>query len=816
MSVDKIKQAPVFSIALISASALSYEILLMRLFSIIQWHHFAYMIISLSLLGYGASGTFVALFQDRLNRNFSRSYLVLLGLFGVSSLLCFLAAQALPFNPEEVLWDNNQPLILLAMYLLLAIPFFFAASAIALTFFHYHQDIGKIYAFDLFGAGIGSLAVVGFLFLLLPFDILAGVSLFAFVATLIGAFELRRNLKRISLLLAVLSIVILGIAFKSELKLSPYKELPQTLRIAGMKTVAQHSSPLGLLDVVESTSIPLRHAPGLSFMASTEPPPQVGIFTDGGNMSVINKDTGDLSTFRYLDQMTTALPYHLGPDDLKKSEHVLILGAGGGTGIQQARYQNVSRITGVELNPQMIDLVKKDYGEFSGHLFERDNVELHIGEGRGFVTRSDKQYDLIQVSLLDAFAASSAGLYALNESYIYTVEALQTYLQHIKPGGYLTISRWIKLPPRDSLKLFATAIEALRETGVSDPGKQLILIRSWQTSTLVIKNSAFNKQEIEQLKMFCKERAFDLAWYPAMQANEANKYNHLREPYFYQAAVALLDHKQSEGSESFMERYKFDLRPSTDDRPYFFHFFKWQVLPEILKLRGQGGMPLLEWGYLVSIATFIQAIIVSIILILLPLWALKRKSDNKKSRVSRLKVFTYFFAIGLGFLFIEIAFIQKFVLFLHHPLYATATVITGFLIFAGLGSLWSGKVATKKLYRRNLKMAVIGIAILSVSYLLFFSMLPPALLSLSLVSKIILSILLIAPLAFLMGLPFPLALSSLGDNNTSLIPWAWGINGCASVISAILATLLAIHAGFSTVIMLAVLLYGVALISFPD
>ena len=810
MNSIKIQQPPVYSIALISAAALAYEILLMRLFSIIQWHHFAYMIISLSLLGYGASGTFVALFQDRLNKHYSRSYLLLLALFGLSSLLCFLAAQSLPFNPEEVLWDMTQPLILLAMYLLLAIPFFFAASAIALTFFHFSQHIGRVYAFDLFGAGIGSVTVVGFLFLLFPFHILVGVGLLAFVATITAAIEFKSKLARIGTLLALFSLVLIGVAVNSELKLSPYKELPQTLRIDGMQVVAQHSSPLGLLDVVESSSIPLRHAPGLSFMASTEPPPQVGIFTDGGNITVIDKDTGDPDSFQYLDQMTTALPYHLRPGQ-NKLEDVLILGAGGGSGIQQARFHELPRITAVELNPQLVELVKQDYGEFSGNLFQQQNIDLHIGEGRGFVTESEKQYDLIQVSLLDAFAASSAGLYALNESYIYTVEALQTYLQHIKPDGYLSISRWIKLPPRDSLKLFATAIEALTASGSTSPETQLVLIRSWQTSTLVIKKTPFTPEEINQLKTFSKQRAFDLAWYPGMQANATNKYNQLREPYFYQAALAML----GDNRDSFMDRYKFDLRPSTDDRPYFFHFFKWDVLPEILKLSGQGGMPLLEWGYLVSIATFLQAILVSFILILLPLWALKRRSRSSKGQVSPFKVFSYFFAIGLAFLFIEIAFIQKFVLFLHHPLYATATVITGFLVFAGLGSLWSEKIANKNNDRKYLKMAVIGIAILSVSYLILFTILPAGLLSLPLFGKIILSIMLIAPLAFLMGLPFPLALTSLAENNDSLIPWAWGINGCASVISAILATLLAIHAGFSTVIILAVLLYGMAFISFP-
>jgi hypothetical protein len=296
-----------------------------------------------------------------------------------------------------------------------------------------------------------------------------------------------------------------------------------------------------------------------------------------------------------------------------------------------------------------------------------------------------------------------------------------------------------------------------------------------------------------------------------MQPGEANRFNQLRQPWFYQAATALL----GSDAPAYMDDYKFDLRPATDDRPYFFHFFKWRILPEILSLQGRGGMPLLEQGYLVSVATLLQAALASLLLIVVPLLFLKRRARQSQPAVRRSSVLVYFFAIGLAFLFVEIAFMQKLTLLLHHPLYSVATVMTSFLIFAGIGSFVSQRAAERGRAQRSMRLAVAGIAILSLSYLLLFNNLPNALLSLPLVAKMAIALLLIAPLALLMGMPFPLALSSLGKHAEQMIPWAWGINGCASVISAILATLLAIHGGFSMVVALAAALYLLAAYHFP-
>jgi len=353
--------------------------------------------------------------------------------------------------------------------------------------------------------------------------------------------------------------------------------------------------------------------------------------------------------------------------------------------------------------------------------------------------------------------------------------------------------------------MFATAVAALKHTGVADPGLQLVMIRSWNTSTLLVKNEVFSNRAINSLKDFCRQRWFDLVYYPGITADEANHYNQLPEPWFFEGASHLLGTADAE----FLDDYKFNIRPATDNRPYFSHFLKWRTLPELLTLSERGGMPLLEWGYLVLIATLVLALLASLLLVLLPLWL----GRGREFRVAGLswRIIVYFAAIGTAFMFIEIAFIQKFILFLHHPLYAVSVVLCAFLVFAGLGSLLSARWHTW-LTVPGVSVAIGGFSVL---YVLFLPGLFENLVQVPGAFKIPLSIMLIAPLAFLMGAPFPLGLDVVSKSLPAWIPWAWGINGCASVVSAILATLLAIHIGFVFVVMVAVLLYTLAALVLP-
>ncbi|MGB6018430.1 MAG: hypothetical protein WBF77_02440 [Sulfurimonadaceae bacterium] len=796
---------PYFSIALISASALAYEILLMKLFSIIQWHHFAYMIISLALLGYGASGTFLALARERLLTHFPYAYVGNIALFGLSSMFCFTLAQQIPFNPLEILWEIKQLFWLLGLYLLLALPFFFAANAVGLALTYHKTEISRVYGADLLGAGLGSLGILVLLYLFFPASILQLIAFAALFAALIGFKELGIKFKTGVLLLFALSILAVLLSGSGiTLNINEYKDLSQTLRISGTKIIEERSSPLGMLSVVESPDVPFRYAPGLSMASDVEPPQQLGVFTNGDGMSAITKFPDKMEKLGYLDYQTSALAYHLGDP-----QKVLILGAGGGSEILQSLYHEAKEIDAVEIDPQMVDLVGTTYAGFAGDIYAMENVTVHTAEARGFVASSAQKYDLIQMAMVDSFGASSAGLHSLSENYLYTVEALQLYLQHLKPDGYLSVTRWLKLPPRDTLKLFATAIEALERNGAEEPQKHLLLIRGWQTSTLLVKNGIFSSAEFEALEHFCDERFFDIAYYDGLSQSEANRYNILDKPYFFQGTRALLENR-----EQYFNDYKFNIRPASDDRPYFYHFFKWETLYEIFALRGTGGLHLLEWGYLVLIASLLQAIIASIVLILFPLIRYK-KMQTSTIATSKKKVLLYFFVLGLGFLFLEIYFIQRFILFLSHPLYTVAVVLSSFLIFAGLGSSYSKHLAARKGYRTTARYGIYGILIFGLFYLLMLDQIFGFLLTQTEPIKIAASVLIIAPLAFAMGIPFAMGLSELGRHSEALIPWAWGVNGCASVISAVAATLVAIHFGFTVVMATSLLFYLAAYLSFP-
>ncbi len=795
--------AVLLAISVLSAGVLGYEILLIRLFSIVQWHHFAYMIISLALLGYGASGTVLAFVRDWARARFTAVFAGGAALFGVSAVAAFAAAQGVPFNALEIVWDPRQLAYLLGLYVLLALPFFCAALCLGLCYYRFGGRIGAVYRADLVGAGAGAAAIVLVLFAVPAERALELVGATGLVAAGLVCLERRRFAPAALLVATGIASPLLWPDDLVTVRLSPYKELSQALRVPGAEVVSERSSPLGVLTVVRQALVPFRHAPGLSLAATAPVPPQLGIFSDGGSMSAITRYDDRRETLAYLDFQTAALPYHLG-----ERSRVLVLGAGGGADVLLARYHGARAVDAVELNPQVVDLVRRDHADFAGRLYDAPGVRVVVAEARRFVAASREPYDLIQISLMESFAAAVAGLYALNESTIYTVEAISSYLDRLAPGGVLAITRWLKVPPRDSLKLVATARAALERGGVRDPERRLALIRGFNTFTLLVRNGAFGASELAAIRAFAAARSFDLAYLPGLEEAEVNRYNLLEAPYLFLGARALL----GEDASRFAADYKFDLSPATDDRPYFFHFFKWRLLPELTGLGAAGGLPLLEWGYLVLVATLVQAVLVSVVLILIPLGVLRR-AEARVGRGRFARVAVYFAALGLAFLFVEIAFIQRFVLFLGHPLYAIAVVLAAFLVFAGLGAGLSPRLE-RRVGGRAIALAAAGIAVVALAYLALMPALLESLRPWPEAAKVGVALGLIAPLAFFMGMPFPLGLGRVAQAAPHLVPWAWAINGCASVIAAVLATVLAIEIGFAGVILSALVLYALAAAAF--
>ena len=785
------------AVALLSAAALGYEILLTRLLAIVQWHHFAFMVISIALLGFGASGAFLLVVGNRIRLPIG-PFLALAALaFAVAAPACFAVAQRVPFNVLELPWSLRPFGWLFVIELLFIIPFFIAATGIGRVVVVFGDRLARVYAADLVGAGGGALAAVGLLHWLPAERTPDGLGVMAAFAAGLAAVRGPRKARwpLLALTAAIFVMLLVGPGW-DELRISPFKPLPQALRVSGATHTEDRSGPLGLVSAVENEKVPLRWAPGLSVLARAPVPEQVALFVDAGGPIVIPHHRKGAAPPAYLDDLTSALPYHL-----VERPRVLILGAGGGSAVLQALGGGARSIDAVEIQPDLVAIVRDRYREFSGGVFEHPAVNLHIGDPRALVEAArGEEYDLIQI---DTFGASPSGLHALKEERLLTVESLRTMLARLTPRGLVAVTGWSQLPPRGGPRLLATLLDALAAEGIEPAAEHLAWIRSWNTTTLVASRSPLSEPQIETVRSFASSRAFDLIHVPGIEARQANRFNVAERPWFHEAAARLLGPERGD----FVRGYKFDIRSATDDRPYLWSFFKWAHAPEILALSRDGGIGLLAVGYLALPITLVQAVIASVAFIVLPLLAWQ--SPGGSAGAHRTAALGAFFSLGLAFLMMEIAFISRFTVILSHPLHALVVVLAAFLVFAGIGSWLAGRRGTS----HSVAPPVAGIVAIAAVYAFALPYLTSWLLGAAPGVKIAAAVALVAPLATLMGMPFPRALARLRRLDPTLVPWAWGTNGCASVVGAVLATLLAIHQGQTFAIGCAALLYAAAAVA---
>jgi len=770
---------------LLSMAGLCLEITLTRIFSLAQWYHFAFMAVSIALLGFGASGSFLSIFPNLAKRNLTR-------------LLATLIA-----------WDREQILFLAIYYLFLTLPFFFGGLAIGALLAARPELAGKIYSFNLAGSALGCLAAVVALPLLggagtVMLSALLGA--LAAIAFGVGSWLQTRKSNFQLLTSSIIALALLFLIIRPpsflEVRLSPYKGLSQALLYPGAEVVFSRWNAFSRVDVIESRGV--RSAPGLSLAYPDPPPLQLGLFTDGDNLSPITRP----EKLGFIDYLPVSLPYRLRPQ-----AKALIIEPKGGLDVLVALHQGASSVVAVESNPLVIEVARDAFPDLAGAAYRDERVTVVVENGRSYVRRVGERFDIVQVSLADTYRPVTSGAYSLSENYLYTVEAFVDYLAHLSEGGLLVVSRWLQMPPSESLRVGALAVTALEKTGLSQPELRLAAIRSWSTSLLLIKNGEFTAGEIEAVKSFCRQRQFDLVYYPGIQEAEANRYNIHQEPLYYRAFQDLLFGDRAR----FYADYAYDVSPTDDDRPFFFHFFKWSQTPEILQTFGKIWQPFGGSGYFVLVALLILALLASAILILLPLLFRRRvttrllppdsfgHAQDKRQirRLSKWRIFAYFAALGLGYLFVEIPLMQHFILFLGHPIYAFAAVLFAILLFSGLGSLISARLSLTRTL-----MALIGAIVL---YPLILPLVFQLLLGQSLGLRLLLSILSLAPLGFLMGVPFPKGIEIIGGLAPDLVPWAWGINGCTSVLASILSAMLAISFGSSRVLVGASVAYAAAL-----
>jgi hypothetical protein len=409
-------------------------------------------------------------------------------------------------------------------------------------------------------------------------------------------------------------------------------------------------------------------------------------------------------------------------------------------------------------------------------------------------------FDVIHLALTDGYRPVASGAYSLGERYDLTVEALADYLSRLRPEGILVVERWLQIPPSETLRAGATAVEALRRTGVEEPAARLVILRGWQIGLILVKNGSFTAGELAAIRAFGQARELDLVALPGMEAGEANRLNVLPEPVYYQAFRQLLADPGALYAAS-----TYDVRPTSDDRPFFFHFFRWGQTGEVLEQLGRTWQPWGGSGYFVLVALLAVALLTSAILILLPLVVARWRGTRFEGPRGRALV--YFGLLGLGFLFVEIPLMQRFILFLGQPVYAFTAVVASVLLGSGLGSM-----AAPRLPVRRMLLLLAGLILL---YPLGLPALFGALLGAPLALRLLATGLGLAPLGFLMGLAFPGGLAWLQKSGPELVPWAWAVNGCASVLASILAAMTSLSAGFSWVLAAAALAYAGAWWALP-
>ena len=823
VSVAKCSRGILWRVALFSAVALLFQVILTRLFSVAQFYHFVFLIISIAMLGYAVSGVVLAFrpgFQPesavRLFENCAVGAILTL-------LASYLILNYLPFDSFSIAWDARQLVLFSLNYLALSLPFFFSGLALGGLLRAFPEQVGKLYAWNFLGAGLGclgGLALPGWVggegVILVCSAALALCALPTSEQFIVkrlqkgkGAWQAWTRLLAVLLWLGFCGAELIArsqgrtLVATMNLRLSPYKSLSYALQYPDAVQLWQRWNAFSRVDVVRSAFI--RSVPGLSFKYLKPPPPQDGLFIDGEQPSPLLRSQADLSFTEYLPQSVAFW--------LRPNAQTLILEPRGGMDVLLALHQGAQSVVAVEANPLVVQTARTIYAQ--------PNVVTFIEDQRGFTRRTAQQFDVIVVSLTSSFQPVRSGAYSLVEDYRYTLESFSELIQLLHPEGVLVFNRWLQKPPSECLRAFATVVEALEMLNFN-PARQVVVLRGYALATFLVKRQPFTESELNTIRRFAESRAFDLIYAPDLREEETNRYNVLADSLYTPAFRAVLD---AQNRQAFYRAYPYDVRPATDDHPFFAHYFKWSQIRQTLAEFGQswqpfGGAGMLVvvglLGFVVGLGGLLVGITAALVRRNLHSWTKARSNSTIASGNESLysvngietkldrAAGVYFTAIGFAYLLVEIALIQRFQLYLAQPAYAVAGVLFSLLFSSGLGSLNAERISL----RWALPLVTLWIATSGWWLKTLFS----ETMALPLLARMALMALAIAPGGFLMGIAFPggLRFWFSEESHRSWLPLIWSLNGAASVIASVGAMLLALSAGFSWVLGCGAILYAIA------
>lgn len=854
------------SVGLVAGSIIALQIGIMRVFSVGSWSHFGSLVVSLAMFGFGLTSAIMCVAKGWFEKRWLGAVKVSLLTFGPLMVVCNLAAQQVPFNAIFLISDPMQKWRLFANFVLYFLPFLAGALYLGVVFLKAKRTFNRVYFADMVGSGLCGLSVLLALYVFKPENIimaplilwlLGGILWFVSIGDRRGVFSI--------VAMAVLSVGVHYIVPQAldvpKLAVSDYKGVSYARKFPDNKRVYERASPFGYMEMYSSSY--LHFAPGLSDNAAfnLKKFPEnayLGLYIDSDGPSGVIKDLTDeeVAYFHYLPM------YY--PYVLKKNPETFVVQFGGGISTEVALKEGSSHVTVAEGNPAILTAFRedKDLRAFTGDILNNPKVSVIDYDGRLYMAHTRNRYDVVDLSLADSAGLSQPGGFAIMEKYSYTQEAMAAYMRALKPGGILSVTLWNKEePPKSVLKLYATMARAARELDPDIKTKFYVASAYLSTVTVLYKQDGFTADEIAKLNEHTRAMSFDEIYYPGINIDTAPLKQILSDYHdqFFAApsdptapaegakdgakdeepndppppgapvaasgpdkngvpAAALVPattlsrlawhYLVNGGWQTVADQYVFDTRPLTNHQPYFAAYIK---VKDLLAFTDRLDTVQDEWGYLLLWATLGIATVFALTLVLFPVIFGWRTIFSRYP--GKAGTMLYFLCLGLGYIIIEVGMISHFVLALSNATVSASVLITGMLVFSGLGSFASERFLATA--RTTMPKIFLAIFVLLVFYAFFIDYALDWIGALPYVLRIVLCLALLAPPAFLMGFPMPTGMTTLGRlGKDHMFLWAWGVNGCFSVIGAALVPIVATSFGLPAVVLLGAFAYLIALPAF--
>lgn len=769
-------------LSLVCASTLMYEIVLTRLLSAVCWYYLAFVSISMAMFGMTAGALAVQVRSEWFSKD-QIPHRILQAVFAtaVSIPLALIVALAVPIDFSFALETLFSFLLFSSV---IAVPFFFSGVAVCLALTRSSFPIGRVYFADLFGASVGSLASVLLLKLVdAPSGIFVISALLFLGSAAFAIYAKDDSYRRRSLAFAAGMLVIAGLNASTLHGIQPIWTKGTIDRRD--KLAAEVWNPISKVRAFRpGFGPPQMWGPSSHMPRVNVQEIQMDIDDDASTAMVHFQ--GDLAPFGYLRYDVTSLGAQL-----RSGGTAAVIGAGGGRDLMNCAVNGFRRIVGIEINSAIVGLDTRTFGSFSG--FDKiPGLELHNDEGRSYLTRTNERFDLIQASLVDTWAATSAGALTLVENSLYTVDAWRIFYHHLKPGGLITFSRWYS--GAQTHRLFAVAWAMLLDQGVENPERNIALLSADRISTIVVSNQPLSEEDLAKIRTFAHEMDFQVLFLPGEQTSvpELRNISALRD-------LGAMAHLREAGD--------FDLSPVFDSSPYFFNAVRLRNIPRLIT-RGGSNLRALLFVFTFMFAAGVLVLVV----IVLPLREWSKQQSATRAPVGGI---VYFVSIGIGFMLVEIAMMQQLSIFLGHPIYSLIAVLGGLILSSGIGSLVSDRLRLGSRVACGLPAAAVALTIL-----LYATAVIPVIHRFTagvLWQRVAVSLMLVMPCGFLMGFCFPVGLRwmSLVKQEQNL-PWMWALNGAAATLGSFAAVVISMETSITICVLSAAACYLLAAITvFP-